>query len=155
MNVRSVEKSGNVESEKNSRRIDMVLVRRLEVLGFGLFVLAVGVVFLVRPGAGAYNVASQITWDNANGSNYPKCDNGENFFTTMFIEWMGPQGRMVAGQSCNIGALSKEAAALRTEQELIDEGIDPATATESQVGAAHTRALIKWASEVLSRSGTK
>jgi hypothetical protein len=149
MNVQSVERFGNVERGKNSRRIEM-FVRVLGGRGLIVLVLlSLALVFLVRPGAGAYNVASQITWDKDNGSNYPKCDNGKNFFVTMFFEWMGPQGRMVAGQSCNMSAMSAEVAAQRTEQELIDEGIDPAKATESQVNAARTRVLIKWASEVL------
>lgn len=78
-------------------------------------------------GSGRYNAAIMWSMDNANGGNYPMCDNGKNYWLTMVIEWVmqTPHGPiMVHGTDCQLGVISAEKLEELTRQRLKGRGLE-------------------------------
>lgn len=114
----------------------MISTPRLHANANLLFPLTLGlllIAILLIAGAGIHNV--YYTWtDNPNGM-YPCNDNGNNFWLSMFVEWVqgGERPHMALGQVCTQAVISAEKLDELIARRLAEKGIAPESATGDQV----------------------
>lgn len=123
----------------------------LIALGFlfvALAVIAASTLTAIQT-TGRYNVHIDVTGDGGtNASQYPKCDNGENFFVAFSAEWQ-KGNRMEQGQTCYIAGISAKEVAKKVEELLLKRGIDPMTASEDTINGVTAEVLQGWAGKII------